>query len=262
MNQLLSLAKRVVPARWRPSSLLNREVVRRTRRTVHGGPFAGLRYVSEGVCGCYMPKLLGTYERELHPSVVRVASGRFDGVVNVGAAEGYYSVGLLRAMPDVQGIAFEMSSRARELIASLADLNGVRERLEIRGRCDPPDLDDALRRFQRPIVLCDVEGYESVLLDLEAVPSLANAAMLVEVHDHLSPGISELLRDRFRDSHRIEVIHQQPRTPAEYPFRAIWTRAFPWLLTRYVLNEFRSSQITWMWLAPKQNEELREWNAP
>ena len=31
------------------------------------GPFAGMRYETEAVHSMHVPKLLGTYERELHP---------------------------------------------------------------------------------------------------------------------------------------------------------------------------------------------------
>ncbi len=247
----IKLAKRFVPPALYPSSVLRREVVRRTGRTVHAGPFAGLRYVSEGVCGCYMPKLLGTYERELHDFVGRILGGGFDAIVNVGAAEGYYSVGLLQRMPEVRGVAFEASPGARALIDELARLNDVRDRLEILGRCEPSDLEREVGRWRRPVVLCDVEGYEDALLDPDRVPALSRATMLIEVHDHLVPGISSALLERFERSHTSEVIRQERRAPSEYPFASPWTRAFPWLLTRYVLNEFRSRQVTWLWLAPR-----------
>ena len=77
--------------------------------TVLSGPFKGMRYpLRSSGQGGLLPKLLGTYERELSPAIERLISDRPTLVVNVGAAEGYYAVGLALRAPQAQVIAFEM----------------------------------------------------------------------------------------------------------------------------------------------------------
>lgn len=60
------------------------------------GPFKGLMYPRESVGSAWAPKLLGTYESELSPTIERIVSGGYRSVVDIGAAEGYYAVGLAK----------------------------------------------------------------------------------------------------------------------------------------------------------------------
>src|SRR4051795_10844916 len=61
--------------------------------TVSGGPFAGLVYPDRTPISL-VPKLLGIYERELHGAIEAAIRAQPDVIVNVGAADGYYAVGL------------------------------------------------------------------------------------------------------------------------------------------------------------------------
>ena len=82
------------------------------------------------------PKLLGTYECELFPTLDDIANDCYDLIVNPGSGDGYYAVGLLRLMPGARAIAYETSPRRRLLTEHVAALNGVRERLTIHGVAD------------------------------------------------------------------------------------------------------------------------------
>src|SRR2546423_12652663 len=114
--------------RWRERRLVRRiarvNVLYRERHdpVVRAGPFAGLRYPDNLI---QIPKLLGTYELELHPAVERLIASRPTTVVNVGAAEGYYAVGLARRLPDARILAFDIDERSQEHCRRLAALNGV-----------------------------------------------------------------------------------------------------------------------------------------
>jgi hypothetical protein len=66
---------------------------------VHGprvrhGPFRGMRYEANRVAATQ--KLIGAYERELHPWLERVLAQRPTRFVDIGAADGYYAIGIAR----------------------------------------------------------------------------------------------------------------------------------------------------------------------
>src|SRR6478672_6897407 len=62
---------------------------------VQHGPFKGMKYPGVNSVGsALIPKLLGSYERELHPLIDSICAGQYDQVVDIGCAEGYYAVGL------------------------------------------------------------------------------------------------------------------------------------------------------------------------
>jgi hypothetical protein len=243
-------AKALVPRGLHPTAVLTRAVVRRTGQTIASGPFRGMKYVAEGIGSVYYPKLLGVYERELHSVIEAIVGLRPDRVIDVGAAEGYYAVGLALRNPQAEVVAFEQEVEGQRLVRDLAARNGVADRVRVRGRCEPADLRAELAAARRPVIVCDVEGYESVLLDPAAVPGLAAAWVLVEVHDFVIAAIGEVLRSRFRGSHRITEIDQTDRTRADYPFMRWFTRLLPWAYATYPVNEFRPARMSWLWLEP------------
>jgi len=174
---------------------------------VMGGCFAGLSYVGDAVGSALIPKLLGTYERELGPVVDEIVRGSFEEIIDIGAAEGYYAVGLARLLPDARVHAFEMTEHGRALLSEMAIANGVADRVLIKGKCDAPDLRDCLGSSERPVVICDVEGHEGKLLDIGLVPSLVRAFVLVEIHETLCPGVGQLLSSSFADS---KAVRERP----------------------------------------------------
>jgi hypothetical protein len=195
---------------------------------VLAGPFRGLRYVPEAVGSVHAPKLLGTYERELHPQLAALIAHAPDVVVNIGAGEGYYAVGLARRLVQAKIIAFEADDRGRELTGRVAALNRVGRRVEVRGLCTPADLATALRGTQRPAVVIDAEGAEGEILDPVRVPDLARAVILVEVHDFISPLLGDLLLGRFAPTHRHVEIWSRSRTAHDLPGFTRLATLTPW----------------------------------
>jgi predicted O-methyltransferase YrrM len=77
-----------------------------------------MHYTENSQGSCYIPKLLGVYERELHDVLENLIAWGPDLVIDAGAAEGYYAVGLARRLPQSRIMAFEMEEGGR---ASRAD---------------------------------------------------------------------------------------------------------------------------------------------
>jgi len=218
------------------------------RLRIVSGPFRGMRYTYKACGSAHSAKLLGTYEKELHAIVEGFSAGRFDTVVDIGAAEGYYAVGLARSSPGTRGIAFEAQKYGRGLLRDLAANNGVHN-LEIRGACDVQGLEDALAGGHGKLIICDVEGFETELLDPARVPSLLHSSILVELHD--SPGlpISDIIRGRFEHSHRIEEVLNTTRTWDDFPAKNFFARILPRYLALRAMNEARDFQ-RWFWMRP------------
>jgi tRNA G46 methylase TrmB len=117
-----------------------------------------MRYIDGAVRATHLPKLLGTYERELNHYIEGACALNFPLIVDIGAAEGYYAVGMALRNPKARMIAFEMDTKARAALAEKLRLNHVGNRVEIRGKCEPEDLERALMGESRPFVICDAEG--------------------------------------------------------------------------------------------------------
>lgn len=164
-----------------------------------------------------MAKFMGTYEREIHPFIEDICARRPDTIVDVGSADGFYLVGFALRLPRSRIVGFESSSMSAHAMKLNYTLNHRPGRIDPRGRCDPPALRQSLAGTRNPVVFCDVDGYEDVLIDPDAVPELRACVILVEVHDRLVPGVAHRLRHRFAPTHSIRIVEEQPRTPADRP---------------------------------------------
>lgn len=175
------------------------------RREILSGPFKGMKYgQTKALCSTLHPKLLGTYEHELYAAFDAAIARKPAIVVDVGAADGYYAVGFAFRNPTTRVIAYDQDPRAREELAKLAKLNGVDERIEIRGRCEPAEL-QALEEASG-LMIVDCEGYEEHALSETTIRHLKGWDFIIETHDGFAPGITRRLEKRFSPTHHVQII--------------------------------------------------------
>jgi hypothetical protein len=186
---------------------LTDEFVKRFGTTVRHGPFSGMAFTERSTWTNLASKLLGVYEAELHAALARVLSNQYETIVDVGCADGYYAVGLARCLCGSKTHAFDIDPLARRVVREMARLNGVADRVVVRGACTPARLQRTLRG--RSFVLSDCEGYEMQLLDPALVPALKHADMIVEFHEDVSHGVTETICSRLNATHEIRVEPQQ-----------------------------------------------------
>jgi len=84
-----------VLAIWR-SRMIARALRDQNGGRVLGGPFAGMAYVEDATEGALAPRLIGTYEDELHPYLAEALAADPEVILDIGCAEGYYAAGLAR----------------------------------------------------------------------------------------------------------------------------------------------------------------------
>ncbi|MDD3180125.1 MAG: hypothetical protein PHQ04_07195 [Opitutaceae bacterium] len=208
--------------------------------------------MSESVCSVLAPKLLGTYECELGDWIERLVAEGFPMVLNIGAAEGYYSVGFAWRCPQTRIVAFEGEPTGRALIAELAARNCVTDRIAIDGFGTPETLRSYLDNAVKPLLIVDIEGGELDLLDPAKLPVLQHCFLLVELHEAAQP-VAEILRTRFTASHYIAKCWTRPRD-----LRDLTTpmRIAAWILGRRrflkALNEQRPGPMRWFLCEPRE----------
>jgi hypothetical protein len=209
-----------------------------------------MRYGASAHGSVYIPKLLGIYERELEDRIEEAIALDLERVVVVGAAEGFYAVGMAMRCPRARVLAFEMDPDAQRALASTAGLNGVDGRLEVSGRCDRTSLLAAIQGGSGALVVCDAEGAEAMLLDPLRLPPLQRCWILVEVHEFILRGIGEELRQRFAASHHIDEVWQQERHAVDFPYRTLLTRLLPTSYLQWAVSERRPERMSWLWMKP------------
>ena len=202
--------------------------------TVSGGPFAGLVYPDLGASSL-VPKLLGVYERELHGAVEAAIARGPEVIVNVGAADGYYAVGLARRCSGATVLAFEADAGQRALLARVAAANGVTLRIE--GTAGIEELREL--PGGRLLVVMDCEGCERALLRPDEVPRLRDATIVAELHDFLEPGLGDAVVRRFEATHAVAIVPTGPQPPHRGSAVAL------------ALSEYRPGPMRWAVMTPR-----------
>ena len=215
------------------------------------GPFKGLKYPDESAGSAWAPKVLGTYENELTPIVEAIVSRAYRSVVDIGAAEGYYAVGLAKRMPAAEIVCFEKEEAARRMLARFAGENEVASRVEVHGFATPDGLTSVLENRAPAVVICDAEGAEVELLDPRAVPALRSADILVELHDFVHPDVASVIRDRFAPTHRITEVPARPRQVEDWTAEVEFGRGY----TLALLDERRPSGMRWFWMTRRADAD-------
>ena len=134
-SNLKSVFNRFCPEPWHPRAVTMSKITSAAKGQVISGPFRGLKYIT-------YPKLfswsmvLGTFELELHSLLERLCSNVYNLIVNVGAGEGYYAVGMALRCPTAQVVAFDSDAECRALILQMARKNSVSDRVLVKGTCD------------------------------------------------------------------------------------------------------------------------------
>jgi hypothetical protein len=217
-------------------------------RIVGFGIFRGMKYVSSSRGSKYLPKLLGTYEDELKPIIDRIIIQQPKQIIDIGAAEGYYAVGLAMKCKNASVFTYDIDDNSRKLLMELASINEVGSRLYIGGPCSPEILSRVL--LKGAFIICDCEGFEETILDPSKVLALEHCSILVELHEMFVEGVAGTIKKRFVHSHNTLEIVSKEKTLMMYPHLANFG------LRESDIDEGRTTYNnkpqSWLYLTPKE----------
>jgi hypothetical protein len=98
------------------------------------------------------------------------------------------------------------------------------------------------------LVFCDIEGGEYDLFRPDLIPALSRADLIIETHDVVCPGVTEVLMRRFLASHRIEIIYDGAKYAGDFPV----LETIPVKKHALLLDEGRKPGQGWMRLLAKR----------
>jgi len=224
-------------------------VVAQSNNTVLNGPFKGLKLVDDFVFGSHLPKLLGCYEKELHPFFEQLLDAKQSTeitICNVGAAEGFYAVGLAKQENVKTVIVYENLEKGQKLTQQNAELNQVADKININGLCVANSLIALSQTTTIDFLVMDVEGAELDILSQDCIKHLSNSWLIVELHDFRRPNCKTLLCERFEQTHDLQVINAANRTLADFPQNI----SVPKSLAINLMDEQRPNGMQWLFAKP------------
>ena len=231
--------------KWR-ARLLENTLIAQSGTKVLSGPFQGLDYSVSASEGGRIPRLLGCYEKTLHPIFDHIIDQKPALIIDVGCAEGYYAVGLALRLRRATIWARDMDETAQEKCRELAEVNGVAGRVKVGGELTHADFD--ICRAQHTVVICDIEGAEAVLMDPEKAKGLRRADILIEVHETGSEtSLLDALEERFAQTHTAQRLHRDVSTQS----LPDWMEGLSDMDRLIALWEWRAIPTPWLWLTAK-----------
>lgn len=218
---------------------------------IKAGPFEGMIYPVLAAAGSMLcPKILGTYESEI-AEIFKDSDylNQFTSIVDIGCAEGYYAVGCGIKTTRPKILAYDTSAKARELCQRMADVNGVSQRLQIKGSCTSADLREL--RGVRSLVISDCEGYERELFTRDVVACLAHSDVLIEIHEQFGVDI-KFFEKLFSPTHCTEVFSSKTDFEKAIEYKAAGLSNSSFSTVVKALAECRPSRMTWLYARSKQ----------
>jgi hypothetical protein len=215
-------------------------------RTVAYGPMRGYRIPAQSPWSQNdrAAMLFGVYEREVLALLVECAD-RYDHLIDVGAADGYYAVGALASNLFRAVVCYEASERGRATIRKSAAENEVLDRLEVRGRAEEAFCDELPQELvARSVLLVDIEGGEFEILTPAVFRKFRCSVVIIEIHDWLREDpIASLaaLRQAASETHGIEVVHMGGRDLSSFPELLGYPDNLRWI----VCSEGRARLMEW-----------------
>lgn len=221
---------------------------------VRYGPFAGLKLSPNPWWGLSdrASMLLGLYEKDVLEQLTKLPDN-YKTFIDLGAADGYYGIGLLVNNTFQKSICYEMSDAGRETIKKNAALNNVADKVEIRGIATKDFYKEILElELKQSVILIDIEGGEFELLDLESFDALRNSILFIEMHDwYFEDGFSKrrTLMDCASKTHNISEIKMGGRDLSLFEELSRFNDNDRWI----ICSEGRGQMMSWLRFDPKKS---------
>ena len=177
---------------WRGETIRQRqkrislELFKMLNGTVKYGPFKGLRLTHNPWWGQLDlgSQCLGLYEKEILKFIENIEDGQFTNFIDIGAADGYYAVGVLSTGKIQRSICFEKTDKGREAIFTNWKNNGAIGQLVVKAKANFESIATLTEHdLERSLILIDIEGGEFELLNNDTIHKFRYSKILLEIHN-------------------------------------------------------------------------------
>lgn len=225
------------------------------KSTVQYGPFKGLKLSPKTWWGSAdrASMLLGLYEKDVLDSLQNIPK-KFTTFIDLGAADGYYGIGVLVNNLFQNSICFEISEKGRQTIRDNAQLNNVLNKVEIRGIAKNDFYHDlSTLTLSNAVLFIDIEGAEFELIDKATFSAFNKSIIFVELHDWFFEDGEEKLKKLKNDSNSTHVLTELTmgsRDLSIFPDLNKLHDNDRWL----ICSEGRGQLMKWLRFDPKQTD--------
>ena len=155
--------------------------------TIQHGQFKGLK-LSKNPWGITDRGsiIFGIYEKEVSEFLKKIPNSFKDNLINIGASDGYYPVGLIFNKSYKKAYCFEINKLSRKAIEYNSLINKVETSIKIFGKADESFYENLPKSIiNKSTLLVDIEGAEFDILTKKVFKKFSNSIFLIELHYHL-----------------------------------------------------------------------------
>ena len=229
---------------------LSKLISQRFDNQIQYGPFKGL-ILGRGVWSSTdrAAMIFGLYEQEVLNSI-SILPKKYTNFIDLGAADGYYGIGVLINKLFDKSYCFEISQKGREVIRENAELNNVSQDLIVHGEAAAefynliPECN-----LENSVMLVDIEGAEFDLLDRDCLKAFSKSIIFIELHDWLvKDGLAKKnkLLETAKCFFKITELTTESRDLSKFDELKDFSDTDRWL----ICSEGRDRRMVWLRLDP------------
>ncbi len=223
-------------------------VLRRLNGTIASGLFKGMHFTTSDLSSTPMPKILGTYEKEIQEVLEKWNHENFNRFINIGGAEGFYAIGIAKQFNVEEVIVYEMLKEGQAMIRMIGEQNHLLSGVRIYSKCEEHDLYEVCDEHANDLVLIDVEGAEIELLSSRVVGKLRNSTVVVEAHDFKVTDCTNIVRTMFSSTHVTKITSSKVRMKKDFPL----SYPLPKAIKLAMMDERRPEIMNWIIASPRK----------
>lgn len=197
-------------------------------------------------------QLLGCYEEEVQNEIKSLKNKyNFTYLVNLGAGEGFHSVGCLNKKIVQNVINFEMIKKNRESIEKNFHINKLKNNYLIFSKANENFLDLIKNHIEleKTLFLFDIEGDEFKLLNESTVSKLKNSYLIIELHHfYTTKQNKDNLINILNNNFNVRFIKTGARNFSKFGILGNFSDDEKWLM----MSESRPKSMKWLVCEPKK----------
>ena len=235
-------------------NLLGAKIERLANSRILYGPYSETKIInSYGWSNIdFAPKYLGTYESHIQEKIIFLSKKfKLNNFIDLGAAEGYHIISLLKKKYFSKGSAFEINKKSRNLLKKNAAINGVSKKLSIFSNATFDNLKIELEKqdFKKMLFLVDIEGHEFQLFDKKFCNYFSKCFFIIEDHN-FNIRNNKILSNFYKiinKNFHVEIIKDHSKKPFEINMLSKFSDDEKYLM----MSEGRPETMQWLVLNPK-----------
>ena len=235
-------------------NILGAKIQRLAKSKILYGPYSGIKIInSYGWSNVdFAPKYLGTYESHIQEKIIFLAKKfKLNNLVDLGAAEGYHIISLLKKNYFSKGFAFEINKKSQVLLKKNASINGVSKKISIFSSATFNSMKTNLNNLdlKKTLFLIDIEGYEFHLFNEKFCDYFSKSFFIIEDHN-FNINNNKILSNFYKIINKhfnVEFISDRSKKPFEINILKNFSDDEKYLM----MSEGRPESMRWIVLLPK-----------